>query len=136
MGKSIKCSKIKCRKCKIFKPTWYFRVRSDTGNHRTVCNLCEYKRSRENKEKYIDRFDGLFEGLDWNSDKELYEVLPSRIAAVRSLVLCEKRNKNRSTSMTERTIADEIKAGKSAWRSIRRLARASLSSADPKIASL
>lgn len=126
-----KYSTIKCRHCGLDKPIWYFRVKVDTGNRRTTCKLCQSKMERLSKSNHNKRFDGIFDGLDFdeksdvNTNVEIHNVIESRIGVVKKLKLRIKKLEggHRLFPKVERTIADEIKAGKQAWRSIRKLSQ-------------
>lgn len=78
-----------------------------------------------------ERFEGVFDGLDldptWdlNSNSAAHDMIDRRAKAVGDLLMREMRKRSPRTN-AERTIADEIQAGKNAWRSVRRLAMSAM----------
>lgn len=120
---------IKCRQCGVVKSASYFAIRSDTGEHRQTCRACRAR--MKNLITSDERFAGVFTGLDlnpeWdlNSNSDGHNMIIRRTEAVRDLILREMRKRSYQDT-AERTISDEIKAGKNARRSIRRLARSAM----------
>ena len=125
-----KFGSMKCRRCNERKPIWYFGISSKTGERRKTCKACRARLKQRVRVDNNKRFEGVFDGLDlnplWdlNSNGVAQEMIDRRSEAVRVLIMNELREKNPKKDTYPRTIADEIQAGKKAWRAIHRLARA------------
>lgn len=124
----VKFSTIKCRKCENVKPIWYFGISERTGERRKICKACRARLKHTVKVDPDERFVGVFDGLelnpiwDLNSNRTAQAMIGRRAEAVKDLLAKEMKEKKPQGNNIERTIADEIKAGKRAWRAVRQLA--------------
>ena len=119
---------VKCVHCEIKKPVWYFGIKPETGDRRKICKACrallKHRRGRVHPDK---RFKNVFDGLDvnitnLNFDREAQDLIAKRAEAIKTFVLQEMQNKDSHQPEFVRTIVDEIRVGKRAWRSIFKLA--------------
>lgn len=123
-----KFNTLKCLRCEISKPVWYFGIKAKSGERRLTCKACRAKLRHRVKVDQDQRYHGVFDGMDldplWdiNSNEAAHKMIDRRAEAVRGLLLKESRDKKPHGGVVERTIADEIRAGKKAWRAVRRLA--------------